>query len=194
MAPLSHEALGIVHDVRGRRPRRPRLRDSRVGARRRAVPTARRGARRRRGRRRVRAPDHRYRRPPLRGAPAAPGRCVHDDGGPWGDGLSGGHVQRGLGHVRRVVLRGFLRRLFKQLQLRMRRVQRMRVMFGARGHRVRHQQKCPSRLRRLFGGHVRPGADACTECVGGADARTKSLADAGSDSCSDAGSDASASA
>ena len=69
-------SAGVVHDVRGRRPRRPRLL-SRAGARRRAVLAARRRARRRRGRRRVRAPDHRYRRPPLRGAPAAPGCRVY---------------------------------------------------------------------------------------------------------------------
>ena len=67
----------------------------------------------------------------------------------------------------------------------------MRVVFGARGRRVRRRRRGPSRLRWLFSGRVRPGADACTDAdadvishvcpdrVGGADARTKSLADAG---------------
>ena len=45
----------------------------------------------------------------------------------------------------------------------------MRVVFGSRRRRVRRRRICPSRLRRLFSGGVRPGADACTDCVARAD-------------------------
>ena len=54
----------------------------------------------------------------------------------------------------------------------------MRVVFGSRGRRVRRRRRGPFRLRGCVSGRVRPGADACTDCVARTDRHTDLSTDA----------------
>ena len=63
----------------------------------------------------------------------------------------------------------------------------MRVVFGSRGRRVLRRRICPSRLRGCVSGGVRPGTDACSNCVARADrvARADAVAYVFAELCTD---------